>query len=115
MINYFFIFKTARKAPIFSRSSALSQTTRSRMPQAVFGSRQVKVNGSLALSKVLEPDAAEYLFDSLLPDMVQLALRASELCTKVTPYGWQRLTGHMLIPEVTTVNPKIVRWLVSLS
>ncbi|KAG8008636.1 Poly(ADP-ribose) glycohydrolase, partial [Nibea albiflora] len=31
---------------------------------------------------VLEPDSAEHLFDSLLPDMVQLALRASELCTK---------------------------------
>lgn len=35
--------------------------------------------------KVLEPDAAEHLFDSLLPDMVQLALRASELCTKPIP------------------------------
>lgn len=31
-----------------------------------------------------EPDAAEHLLGSLLPDMVQLALRASELCTKVT-------------------------------
>lgn len=54
------------------------------MQLPVFGLRQVKVKGSLSLSKVLEPDAAEYLFDSLLPDMVQLALRASELCTKVT-------------------------------
>ncbi|XP_058478004.1 poly(ADP-ribose) glycohydrolase [Solea solea] len=36
-------------------------------------------------TKVLEPDAAEHLFDSLLPDMVQLALRASELCTKPIP------------------------------
>ncbi|CAN9509175.1 unnamed protein product [Ophioblennius macclurei] len=35
--------------------------------------------------KVLEPDAAEHLFDALLPDMVQLALRASELCTKPIP------------------------------
>ncbi|CAL8282430.1 unnamed protein product [Merluccius merluccius] len=35
--------------------------------------------------KVLEPDAAQHLFDSLLPDMVQLALRASELCTKPIP------------------------------
>lgn len=35
--------------------------------------------------KVLEPDAAEHLFGSLLPDMVQLALRASELCTKPIP------------------------------
>ncbi|XP_041672062.1 poly(ADP-ribose) glycohydrolase [Cheilinus undulatus] len=35
--------------------------------------------------KVLEPDEAEHLFDSLLPDMVQLALRASELCTKPIP------------------------------
>ncbi|TKS89751.1 Poly(ADP-ribose) glycohydrolase [Collichthys lucidus] len=34
---------------------------------------------------VLEPDSAEHLFDSLLPDMVQLALRASELCTKPIP------------------------------
>uniref|UniRef100_A0A667XKD6 poly(ADP-ribose) glycohydrolase n=1 Tax=Myripristis murdjan TaxID=586833 RepID=A0A667XKD6_9TELE len=34
---------------------------------------------------VLEPDAAEHLFGSLLPDMVQLALRASELCTKPIP------------------------------
>ncbi|XP_056895215.1 poly(ADP-ribose) glycohydrolase [Takifugu flavidus] len=36
-------------------------------------------------TQVLEPDAAESLFDSLLPDMVQLALRASELCTKAMP------------------------------
>ncbi|XP_062234524.1 poly(ADP-ribose) glycohydrolase [Platichthys flesus] len=36
-------------------------------------------------TKVLKPDAAEHLFDSLLPDMVQLALRASELCTKPIP------------------------------
>ena len=42
------------------------------------------MNRSLALSKVLEPYVAEHLFGSLLPDMVQLALRASELCTKVT-------------------------------
>lgn len=42
------------------------------------------MNRSLALSKVLEPDVAEHLFGSLLPDMVQLALRASELSTKVT-------------------------------
>ncbi|XP_035517750.1 poly(ADP-ribose) glycohydrolase-like isoform X1 [Morone saxatilis] len=39
----------------------------------------------LYCSKVLEPDAAEHLFDALLPDMVQLALRASELCTKPIP------------------------------
>uniref|UniRef100_A0A3Q3AQV1 poly(ADP-ribose) glycohydrolase n=1 Tax=Kryptolebias marmoratus TaxID=37003 RepID=A0A3Q3AQV1_KRYMA len=38
-----------------------------------------------ALSKVLEPDAVEHLFDSLLPDMALLALRASELCTKPIP------------------------------
>lgn len=42
------------------------------------------MNRSPALSKVLEPDDAEHLLGSLLPDMVQLALRASELCTKVT-------------------------------
>lgn len=39
----------------------------------------------LYCTKVLEPDAAEHLFSSLLPDMVQLALRASELCTKPIP------------------------------
>ncbi|XP_028286681.1 poly(ADP-ribose) glycohydrolase isoform X2 [Parambassis ranga] len=39
----------------------------------------------LYCTKVLEPDAAEHLFDSLLPDMVQLALRTSELCTKPIP------------------------------
>ncbi|KAM7370668.1 hypothetical protein PAMP_010195 [Pampus punctatissimus] len=39
----------------------------------------------LYCTKVLEPDAAEHLFSSLLPDMVQLALRASELCTKPVP------------------------------
>lgn len=39
----------------------------------------------LYCNKVLEPDAAEHLFGSLLPDMVQLALRASELCTKPIP------------------------------
>uniref|UniRef100_A0A3Q4MRB4 poly(ADP-ribose) glycohydrolase n=1 Tax=Neolamprologus brichardi TaxID=32507 RepID=A0A3Q4MRB4_NEOBR len=46
---------------------------------------EVKAQVSLVLSKVLEPDAAEHLFESLLPDMVQLALRASELCTKPIP------------------------------
>ncbi|KAM6963969.1 poly(ADP-ribose) glycohydrolase [Tautogolabrus adspersus] len=40
---------------------------------------------SLYCTKVLEPDEAEHLFDSLLPDMAQLALRASELCTKPIP------------------------------
>ncbi|TMS22027.1 Poly(ADP-ribose) glycohydrolase [Larimichthys crocea] len=40
---------------------------------------------NLYCTKVLEPDSAEHLFDSLLPDMVQLALRASELCTKPIP------------------------------
>lgn len=45
---------------------------------------------SLSSSKVLEPDAAEHLLGSLLPDMVQLALRASELCTKVTSITNQR-------------------------
>ncbi|XP_034564001.1 poly(ADP-ribose) glycohydrolase isoform X2 [Notolabrus celidotus] len=39
----------------------------------------------LYCNKVLDPDEAEHLFDSLLPDMVQLALRASELCTKPIP------------------------------
>ncbi|KAM9336109.1 poly(ADP-ribose) glycohydrolase [Symphorus nematophorus] len=39
----------------------------------------------LYCTKVLEPDAAEHLFGSLLPDMVQLAVRASELCTKPIP------------------------------
>ncbi|CAL8305837.1 unnamed protein product [Boreogadus saida] len=36
-------------------------------------------------NEVLEPDAAQHLLGSLLPDMVQLALRASELCTKPIP------------------------------
>ncbi|XP_054605219.2 poly(ADP-ribose) glycohydrolase isoform X3 [Nothobranchius furzeri] len=36
-------------------------------------------------TKVLDPDAVEHLFDSLLPDMMQLALRVSELCTKPIP------------------------------
>ncbi|AWP17867.1 putative poly(ADP-ribose) glycohydrolase-like [Scophthalmus maximus] len=39
----------------------------------------------LYFTEVLEPDAAEHLFDSQLPDMVQLALRAPELCTKPIP------------------------------
>uniref|UniRef100_A0AAX7UZ41 poly(ADP-ribose) glycohydrolase n=1 Tax=Astatotilapia calliptera TaxID=8154 RepID=A0AAX7UZ41_ASTCA len=47
--------------------------------------KATNINRSLVLSKVLEPDAAEHLFESLLPDMVQLALRASELCTKPIP------------------------------
>uniref|UniRef100_A0A8C9XDR3 poly(ADP-ribose) glycohydrolase n=1 Tax=Sander lucioperca TaxID=283035 RepID=A0A8C9XDR3_SANLU len=53
--------------------------------QDEFCGKTTNLNRSLALSKVLEPDAAEHLFDSLLPDMVQLALRASELCTKPIP------------------------------
>ncbi|XP_069548009.1 poly(ADP-ribose) glycohydrolase-like [Brachyistius frenatus] len=36
-------------------------------------------------TEVLKPDAAQHLFDSVLPEMVQLALRASELCTKPIP------------------------------
>ncbi|XP_075999659.1 poly(ADP-ribose) glycohydrolase [Genypterus blacodes] len=36
-------------------------------------------------TKGLEPPAAQHLFDSLLPAMVQLALRAPELCTKPLP------------------------------
>ncbi|KAF7669365.1 hypothetical protein LDENG_00199680 [Lucifuga dentata] len=39
----------------------------------------------LYCTEVLEPHAAEHLFGSLLPDLVQLALRASELCTKPAP------------------------------
>ncbi|TNN83752.1 Poly(ADP-ribose) glycohydrolase [Liparis tanakae] len=39
----------------------------------------------LYCTTVLEPDDAEHLLGSLLPDMVQLALRASELCTKPIP------------------------------
>lgn len=70
------------------------------MQQPVFGLRQVKVNGSLALSKALEPDEAEYLFDSLLPDMVQLALQASELCTKVTVN-----TIRLTVTDRAHINP----------
>ncbi|KAJ8013541.1 hypothetical protein DPEC_G00030840 [Dallia pectoralis] len=40
---------------------------------------------NLYCNKVLEPDAVEHLFTSLLPDMVQLALRLPELCTKPIP------------------------------
>ncbi|KAK6301428.1 hypothetical protein J4Q44_G00274810 [Coregonus suidteri] len=39
----------------------------------------------LFCNKGLEADAVEHLFGALLPDMVQLALRASELCTKPIP------------------------------
>ncbi|KAM8889483.1 poly(ADP-ribose) glycohydrolase isoform 2-T4 [Synchiropus picturatus] len=35
--------------------------------------------------EVLDPDAMEQMFDSLLPNMVQLALKAKELCTKPIP------------------------------
>ncbi|XP_022599252.1 poly(ADP-ribose) glycohydrolase-like [Seriola dumerili] len=49
----------------------------------------------LYCTKVLEPDAAEHLFGSLLPDMVQLALRASELCTKPIPL-LKRGTNHSI-------------------
>uniref|UniRef100_A0A3B5QQZ4 poly(ADP-ribose) glycohydrolase n=1 Tax=Xiphophorus maculatus TaxID=8083 RepID=A0A3B5QQZ4_XIPMA len=52
---------------------------------AVVYGKTTNINRSLAVSKVLERDAVEHLFDSLLPDMVQLALRASELCTKPIP------------------------------
>ncbi|KAL0964811.1 hypothetical protein UPYG_G00329300 [Umbra pygmaea] len=36
-------------------------------------------------NKVLEPDAVEHLLQSLLPAMVQLALKVPELCTKPIP------------------------------
>lgn len=39
----------------------------------------------LYCTKVLDPDSAEHLFDSVLPEMVQLALRAPELLTKPVP------------------------------
>lgn len=61
---------------------------------AEFCGKTANINTSLSLSKVLDPDVAEHLFDSLLPDMVQLALRASELCTKVTPITNQWMLTH---------------------
>lgn len=60
------------------------------------------MNRSLAFSKVLEPDVAEHLFGSLLPDMVQLALRASELCTKVTPVTKQPIMIHWSVTKNIT-------------
>lgn len=39
----------------------------------------------LYCTKVLDPDSAEHLFDSVLPEMVQLALRAPQLLTKPVP------------------------------
>uniref|UniRef100_A0A8C6URW8 poly(ADP-ribose) glycohydrolase n=1 Tax=Neogobius melanostomus TaxID=47308 RepID=A0A8C6URW8_9GOBI len=38
-----------------------------------------------SLYQVLDPDSAEHLFDSVLPEMVQLALRAPQLLTKPVP------------------------------
>ncbi|XP_077405960.1 poly(ADP-ribose) glycohydrolase isoform X2 [Vanacampus margaritifer] len=49
----------------------------------------------LYCTKVLEPAAAEHLFGSLLPKLVQLALRASELCTKPIPL-LKRGTSHSI-------------------
>lgn len=65
----------------------LCQTNQSEpliMSQLCFVAKQQNINRSLPLSKVLEADDVEHLFGSLLPDMVQLALSAPELCTKVT-------------------------------
>lgn len=59
-----------------------------------FCGKAVNINRSLSLFKVLEADAAEHLFGSLLPHMVQLALRASELCTKVTAITNQWVLTH---------------------
>ncbi|KAK7918589.1 hypothetical protein WMY93_009873 [Mugilogobius chulae] len=39
----------------------------------------------LYCTKVLDPDSAEHLFESVLPEMVQLALRAPKLITKPVP------------------------------
>lgn len=39
----------------------------------------------LYCTKVLDPDSAEHLFDSVLPEMVQLALRAPQILTKPVP------------------------------
>lgn len=39
----------------------------------------------LYCTKVLDPDSAEHLFDSVLPEMVQLALRAPQLLTTPVP------------------------------
>lgn len=39
----------------------------------------------LYCTKVLDPDSAEHLFDSVLPEMAQLALRAQEILTKPIP------------------------------
>lgn len=73
---------------------------------AEFCGKTTNINRSLALSKVLEPDAAEHLFDSLLPDMVQLALRASELCTKVTSLTNRHwLTGPWHSRSLQQVDP----------
>lgn len=63
---------------------------------------------SLSSSKVLKPDEAQHLLGSLLPDMVQLALRASELCTKVTAITNQRhcLTAAGRSGSQQWVDPK---------
>ncbi|XP_057682985.1 poly(ADP-ribose) glycohydrolase [Corythoichthys intestinalis] len=49
----------------------------------------------LYCTKVLEPAAAEHLFGSLLPKLVQLALKAPELCTKPIPL-LKRGTSHSI-------------------
>ncbi|XP_035001794.2 LOW QUALITY PROTEIN: poly(ADP-ribose) glycohydrolase [Hippoglossus stenolepis] len=54
---------------------------------------------NLYCTKVLKPDAAEHLFDSLLPDMVQLALRASELCTKPIPLLKRGMTHSITMSQ----------------
>ncbi|KAM6951661.1 poly(ADP-ribose) glycohydrolase [Aplochiton taeniatus] len=49
--------------------------------------------------KVLEPAAVEHLFASLLPDVVQLALRASELCTKPIPLLKEGMTHSITMSQ----------------
>uniref|UniRef100_A0A8C6L6Y5 poly(ADP-ribose) glycohydrolase n=1 Tax=Nothobranchius furzeri TaxID=105023 RepID=A0A8C6L6Y5_NOTFU len=66
---------------IISASDQLPRKTNN----AQFYGKATNINRFLVLSKVLDPDAVEHLFDSLLPDMMQLALRVSELCTKPIP------------------------------
>lgn len=76
---------------------------------AVVYGKTTNINRSLAVSKVLERDAVEHLFDSLLPDMVQLALIASELCTKVIPVTTHCIDWLVLVNCCSRLIPKVPR------
>uniref|UniRef100_A0A4W5R8R4 PARG helical domain-containing protein n=1 Tax=Hucho hucho TaxID=62062 RepID=A0A4W5R8R4_9TELE len=58
----------------------------------------------LFCNKDLEPDAVDHLFGSLLPEMVQLALSVSELCSKPMPLLKEGMNHSITLSQVQVAS-----------